>query len=134
VLINLKKEVLVMKLTEHVMVRMESDMKKELENIASERGEKLAEVARTFLKEAIQRYHLEKGSDQLQYEVRRAVRDAIDSSVERLAKISAKGTIGANTSMYMLFEMLARDDLDAMAIYENARKKAIQNLKKNDTL
>ncbi|MEC3018356.1 hypothetical protein P9Z80_13780 [Bacillus cereus] len=115
-------------------VRVPTDLKAKLNAVATERGEDTADVVRRFCIEGLNRYYTENNMDYIKHELREAVRDVLKPSVERLAKIGAKGTISSGTSMYMLVEALGRQNLDVKDIYSRARIKSVESLREKEEI
>ncbi|HDR8100931.1 hypothetical protein AB3H50_28475 [Bacillus pacificus] len=110
-------------------VRVPTDLKAKLNAVAEERGEDTADVVRRFCEEGLHRHYAENNMDFIKVEIREALRDVLKPSVERLAKIGAKGSVSAGTAMYMLVESLGRQNLDVKDIYSRARIKSVESLR-----
>lgn len=114
---------------ELLRVRVPADLKAKLNAVATERGEDVSDVVRRFCADGLNRYYTEENMDFIKHEIRESVKDVLKPSVERLAKIGAKGTISSGTAMYMLVEMLGRQNLDVKDIYSRARIKSVESLR-----
>jgi predicted DNA-binding protein len=111
-------------------VRVPKDLKAKLNAVAEERGEDTADVVRRFCEEGLNRHYAENNMDFIKVEIREALRDVLKPSIERLAKIGAKGSVSAGfTAMYMLVESLGRQNLDVKDIYSRARIKSVESLR-----
>ena len=93
--------------------------------LAQRRGETMADVCRRILERGISNDAAEDGLDTILYAVRKTMKDVLKPTEERLAKINAKTSIAAATSMYLNTQVIANTGHDARAIYEEARKKAV---------
>jgi hypothetical protein len=111
--------------------RVYDDLYNAVKGIAAQKGVTMADVCRELLEEAIGRQQGEQSQDYLLALVKRAVREEIKPTEERLAKISAKNAITSGTSMCMSMQVLEETGYNTQEVYTKARKKAVALLKES---
>jgi len=116
-----------------INVQLPEDVYQALVNLASRRDESISAVARKMLTESITTEAANDGIDKVTEAVRKAMRDVLRPTEDRLAKLMAKAAVAAATAMYMNVQTIA--DLgkhNAVEIYNEARVKAVAYLKERD--
>lgn len=116
-----------------IYVWLPEDIYNALVNLASRRSEPISAVARSMLTESITTEAANDGIDKVTEAVRKAMRDVLRPTEDRLAKLMAKAAVAAATAMYMNVQTIA--DLgkhNAVEIYNEARVKAVAYLKERD--
>jgi len=116
-----------------INVQLPEDVYQALVNLASRRDESISAVARRMLTESITTEAANDGIDKVTEAVRKAMRDVLRPTEDRLAKLMAKAAVAAATAMYMNVQTIA--DLgkhNAVEIYNEARVKAAAYLKERD--
>ncbi|WP_233432524.1 hypothetical protein [Thermoanaerobacterium saccharolyticum] len=116
-----------------VNVQLPEDVYQTLVNLASRRDESISAVARKMLSEAVLIEAANDGIDKVTEAVRKAMRDVLKPTEDRLAKLMAKSAVAAATAMYMNVQTIA--DLgkhNAVELYNEARVKAVAYLKERD--
>ncbi|HBT48670.1 MAG TPA: hypothetical protein DEA61_02175 [Caldanaerobacter subterraneus] len=116
-----------------IYVWLPEDIYNALVNLASRRDEAISAVARKMLIESITNEAANDGIDKVTEAVRKAMRDVLRPTEDRLAKLMAKAAVAAATAMYMNVQTIA--DLgkhNAVEIYNEARVKAAAYLKERD--
>jgi len=116
-----------------INVQLPEDAYRALVNLASRRDESISAVARKMLIESITNEAANDGIDKVTEAVRKAMRDVLRPTEDRLAKLMAKAAVAAATAMYMNVQTIA--DLgkhNAVEIYNEARVKAVAYLKERD--
>ncbi|WKV09442.2 hypothetical protein Q2T46_03000 [Thermoanaerobacterium sp. CMT5567-10] len=116
-----------------VNVQLPEDVYQALVNLASRRDESISAVARKMLSEAVLIEAANDGIDKVTEAVRKAMRDVLKPTEDRLAKLMAKSAVAAATAMYMNVQTIA--DLgkhNAIELYNEARVKAVAYLKERD--
>jgi len=120
-------------LLKRINVQLPEDVYQALVNLASRRDESISAVARKMLTESITTEAANDGIDKVTEAVRKAMRDVLRPTEDRLAKLMAKAAVAAATAMYMNVQTIA--DLgkhNAVEIYNEARVKAVAYLKERD--
>lgn len=120
-------------LLKRINVQLPEDVYQALVNLASRRDESISAVARKMLVESITNEAANDGIDKVTEAVRKAMRDVLRPTEDRLAKLMAKAAVAAATAMYMNVQTIA--DLgkhNAVEIYNEARVKAAAYLKERD--
>lgn len=115
-------------------VTFDEDMMEQLKKISNYRGESIAEVIRSFVEEGLKVQASVDNIDLITKIVREQLQMLMDGYVERLASISAKGTIMSATSTYLTAETISRFvplelQMEYQEAYEQARKKGVAYLK-----
>ncbi|ADL67869.1 conserved hypothetical protein [Thermoanaerobacterium thermosaccharolyticum DSM 571] len=113
-----------------INVQLPEDVYQVLVNLASRRDESISAVARKMLADAVVVEAANDGIDKVTEAVRKAMRDVLKPSEDRLAKLMAKAAVASATAMYMNTQCIA--DLgknDALELYQVARTKAVAYLK-----
>ncbi|HHW56776.1 MAG TPA: hypothetical protein GXX15_03695 [Clostridia bacterium] len=116
-----------------IYVWLPEDIYNALVNLASRRDEAISAVARKMLIDSITNEAANDGIDKVTEAVRKAMRDVLRPTEDRLAKLMAKAAVAAATAMYMNVQTIA--DLgkhNAVEIYNEARVKAAAYLKERD--
>jgi len=116
-----------------INVQLPEDVYQALVNLASRRDESISSVARKMLSEAVLIEAANDGIDKVTEAVRKAMRDVLRPTEDRLAKLMAKSAVAAATAMYMNVQTIA--DLgkhNAVELYNEARVKAVAYLKERD--
>lgn len=114
---------------EWIRFRVDPEMKKQWLALCQARDESEAELGRKIVANAIAQGGIENSLDEVVAIIRQSLKDVLAPSVERLAKINAKAAQASATSMYMNTQAIANSGQDAIKIYEEARKKAINYVK-----
>lgn len=102
----------------------------QLDIIAKGKGITRAELVRNYLIEAVNIDMANSGLDSISKEIRDIIRSELKPFENRIAKITAKTSIAAATSMFMHIQVL--DDMkrsDTVEVYQKARKKAVSYVK-----
>lgn len=110
-------------------LKMERDVETKIHMLMEKQGETKAEIMRRCLRRGVELEMLEDNIDPLVSLVRKALFDVQKPMEERLAKITAKASIAAATSMYSNLEVLGHLGKDIRAIHELSRKKAVAFVK-----
>ncbi|TCO53287.1 hypothetical protein [Caldanaerobacter subterraneus] len=116
-----------------VTVYLSEDTYEVLNNLSSRRKESMSLIARKILEKGLKEESAQDGIDAVTEAVRRAMRDILRPTEDRLAKLMAKAAVAAATAMYMNVQTIA--DLgkhNAVEIYNEARVKAVAYLKERD--
>ncbi|MEQ6360523.1 hypothetical protein V7D15_12720 [Thermoanaerobacter thermohydrosulfuricus] len=116
-----------------VTVYLSEDTYEVLNNMSSRRKESMSLIARKILEKGLKEESAQDGIDAVTEAVRRAMRDILRPTEDRLAKLMAKAAVAAATAMYMNVQTIA--DLgkhNAVEIYNEARVKAVAYLKERD--
>lgn len=116
-----------------IYVCLPEDIYEALVGLASRRKESISAIARKMLTESIAVEAANDGIDKVTEAVRKAMRDVLRPTEDRLAKLMAKTAVAAATAMYMNVQTIA--DLgkhNAVEIYNEARVKAVAYLKERD--
>lgn len=114
---------------EWIRFRVPPKMKNEWLALCKSRDESEAELGRRLVKKAIEQGGVETALDEIVSIIRIAMKDVMKPNIERLASIESKTSISSATAMYMLTQVLHNQGEDAMQLYEDARKKAINFVK-----
>lgn len=104
-----------------------------LNNLSSKRKESMSLIARNILEKGLTEESARDGIDVVTDAVRRALRDVLKPTEDRLAKLTAKAAVAAATAMYLNTQCIA--DLgknNALELYQMARTKAVAYLKEKD--
>lgn len=116
-----------------VTVYLSEDTYEVLNNMSSRRKESMSLIARKILEKGLKEESAQDGIDAVTEAVRKAMRDVLRPTEDRLAKLMAKAAVAAATAMYMNVQTIA--DLgkhNAAEIYNEARAKAAAYLKERD--
>ncbi|ADH59862.1 conserved hypothetical protein [Thermoanaerobacter mathranii subsp. mathranii str. A3] len=116
-----------------VTVYLSEDTYEVLNNLSSRRKESMSLIARKILEKGLKEESAQDGIDAVTEAVRKAMRDVLRPTEDRLAKLMAKAAVAAATAMYMNVQTIA--DLgkhNAVEIYNEARVKAAAYLKERD--
>ncbi|TYP56833.1 hypothetical protein [Thermosediminibacter litoriperuensis] len=116
-----------------IYVCLPEDIYEALVGLASRRKESISAIARKMLTESIAVEAANDGIDKVTDAVRRAMRDILKPTEDRLAKLAAKAAVAAATSMYLNTQCIA--DLgksNALELYQMARTKAVAYLREKD--
>ncbi|AEM79762.1 hypothetical protein [Thermoanaerobacter wiegelii] len=116
-----------------VTVYLSEDTYEVLNNLSSRRKESISLIARKILEKGLTEESAKDGMDAVTEAVRKAMRDVLRPTEDRLAKLMAKAAVAAATAMYMNVQTIA--DLgkhNAVEIYNEARVKAVAYLKERD--
>ncbi|WP_043883784.1 hypothetical protein [Caldanaerobacter subterraneus] len=116
-----------------VTVYLSEDTYEVLNNMSSRRKESMSLIARKILEKGLKEESAQDGIDAVTEAVRKAMRDVLRPTEDRLAKLMAKAAVAAATAMYMNVQTIA--DLgkhNAVEIYNEARVKAAAYLKERD--
>jgi len=110
-----------------IPLRLDPETEVMIEALSKKRGESNQEVMRRLLHRAAKEELLgEFTADTVLEYVRRAVQEASKPFEERMAKLSAKASIAAATTMYTNLEVLGQlGRHDIREIHQQARKKAV---------
>jgi predicted DNA-binding ribbon-helix-helix protein len=118
-----------------MLVRIEEQYYDQIINIAESRNVSIAAVARDIISAGLSANVLETQRQILKEEVRLAVEDALKPSVNRLASISAKGSIISATATFLCMFVLNKiggiDQERVIQLYEEAKKKAYLYVKES---
>ncbi|WP_234949248.1 hypothetical protein [Thermoanaerobacter uzonensis] len=120
-------------LLKKVTVYLSEDTYEVLNNLSSRRKESMSLIARKILEKGLKEESAQDGIDAVTEAVRKAMRDVLRPTEDRLAKLMAKAAVAAATAMYMNVQTIA--DLgkhNAVEIYNEARVKAVAYLKERD--
>ncbi|KKC28810.1 hypothetical protein CDSM653_02196 [Caldanaerobacter subterraneus subsp. pacificus DSM 12653] len=120
-------------LLKKVTVYLSEDTYEVLNNMSSRRKESMSLIARKILEKGLKEESAQDGIDAVTEAVRKAMRDVLRPTEDRLAKLMAKAAVAAATAMYMNVQTIA--DLgkhNAVEIYNEARVKAAAYLKERD--
>ncbi|ADL07202.1 hypothetical protein [Thermosediminibacter oceani] len=104
-----------------------------LNNLSSKRKESMSLIARKILEKGLTEEAAKDGIDAVTDAVRRAMRDILKPTEDRLAKLAAKAAVAAATAMYLNTQCIA--DLgknNALELYQIARTKAVAYLREKD--
>jgi len=112
-----------------IRFRVDPSMKKEWVALCQKRGESEAELGRKLVLNAISQGGVESGLDEIIAIIRNNMKDVMKPMEERLAAINAKTAIASATSMYMNTQVIANAGQDAVSIYDESRKKAVNFVK-----
>lgn len=118
-----------MKLGKPHPLRLDAELEKMISLLVVAKGEAKAELMRRLLRKAAAEELANELNDYVLPQIREAVRSALTPVEERLAKINAKTSIAAATTMYTNVEVLGHLGQDVRRIHENARKKAVAFLR-----
>ena len=116
-----------------VTIYLSEDTYEVLNNLSSRRKESMSLIARKILEKGLKEESAQDGIDAVTEAVRKAMRDVLRPTEDRLAKLMAKAAVAAATAMYMNVQTIA--DLgkhNAIEIYNEARVKAAAYLKERD--
>jgi len=108
-----------------VSVRLPKDIYDNLVSVAAQRQEPVGALARRLLTRVLAEESAASGRDVICSAVRSSMREVLKPVEERLAKLSAKATMAAATSMFLNVQCIA--DLgknNAKELYNDARSKA----------
>jgi len=110
-----------------IPLRLDPETEVMIEALSRKRGESNQEVMRRLLQRAAKEELLgEFAADTVLEYIRRAVQEVSKPFEERMAKLSAKASIAAATTMYTNLEVLGRMGRhDIREIHQEARKKAV---------
>ena len=111
-------------------IRLDDDLYNSLSTIATQRKEKMAVVIRRILAQYTAEESAANGRDVIFSAVRSSMREVLKPVEDRLAKLSAKATMAAATSMFLNVQCIA--DLgknNAKELYNDARGKAAAYLR-----
>lgn len=111
-------------------IRLDDDLYNSLSTIATQRKEKMAVVIRRILAQYTAEESAANGRDVICSAVRSSMREVLKPVEDRLAKLSAKATMAAATSMFLNVQCIA--DLgknNAKELYNDARGKAAAYLR-----
>ena len=90
-------------------------------------------IARKILEKRLKEESAQDGIDAVTEAVRKAMRDVLKPTEDRLAKLSAKTAVTAATAMYLNVQTIAdMGKNDVVELYQEARKKAVAYLKERD--
>lgn len=117
-----------------IPVTFDEETMEQLKKIAKHRGESISEVVRGLVDEGLKIQVSNDNIDLITKIVREQLQMLMDGYVERLASISAKGTIMSATSTYLTAETISRFvplelQMEYQEAYEQARKKGVAYLK-----
>jgi negative regulator of replication initiation len=112
-----------------IRIRIDEELDSMISAIAVRRGETKAEVIRRLLRKGVEEENAKDSIDPVAIAVRKAMADVLRPVEERLAKINAKSAIAAATVQYMTMQLYHDMGKDAMALYEEARKRAVAFVK-----
>lgn len=104
-----------------------------LNNLSSKRKESMSLIARKILEKGLTEEAAKDGIDAVTDAVRRAMRDILKPTEDRLAKLASKAAVAAATAMYLNTQCIA--DLgknNALELYQIARTKAVAYLREKD--
>jgi rRNA-processing protein FCF1 len=116
-----------------IYVCLPEDIYEALVGLASRRKESISAIARKMLTESIAVEAAKDGIDAVTDAVRRAMRDILKPTEDRLAKLAAKAAVAAATAMYLNTQCIS--DLgknNALELYQMARTKAVAYLREKD--
>lgn len=110
-----------------IPLRLDTETEIMIEALSKKRGESNQEVMRRLLYRAAKEELLEEfAADTVLEYIRRAVQETNKPFEERMAKLSAKASIAAATTMYTNLEVLGQLGIrDVREIHQLARKKAV---------
>ncbi|MBJ6360513.1 hypothetical protein ACFOQM_04190 [Paenibacillus sp. GCM10012307] len=117
------------KLMNPMRIRLDAELEAQLNALAAIRQESKAELCRRLLSNAVAQELAGEVVDPVLLMIRRAVEEAMQPGIERLAKINAKTLISSSTSMYMsqyLYEAMGKN---GQSLHDAARKKAVGFMK-----
>lgn len=92
-------------------------------------GETESEFVRRVLKKAVAEESVDEVTDSLLPIIRKSLREVLHPAEERLAKINAKTAIQSGSAYYLLLKVLELVDVDVRELKEEARKKAVADLR-----
>ncbi|WP_213974694.1 hypothetical protein [Tepidanaerobacter acetatoxydans] len=108
-----------------VSVRLPKDVYENLATLATQRQEPVGALARRLLTQVLAEESAANGRDVICSAVRSSMREVMGPVEDRMAKLSAKATMAAATSMFLNVQCIA--DLgknNAVELYNDARSKA----------
>jgi len=116
-----------------ITVYLSEDTYEVLNNLSSRREESMSLIARKILEKRLKEESAQDGIDAVTEAVRKAMRDVLKPTEDRLAKLSAKTAVTAATAMYLNVQTIAdMGKNDVVELYQEARKKAVAYLKERD--
>ena len=113
-----------------VSVRLPKDVYENLAILATQRQEPVGALARRLLTQVLAEESAATGKDVICSAVRSSMRDVLKPVEDRMAKLSAKATMAAATSMFLNVQCIK--DLgrnNAVELYNDARSKAVAYMK-----
>ena len=114
------------KLLNPMRIRLDDELDAQINALMELRSEpSKAELCRRLLAKAVAQELSESTLDPVTLAVRQAMQDVLAPVEERLAKINAKTSIAAATSMYMNQQVFHAMGKDGRALHEAARKQAV---------
>lgn len=116
-----------------IPVRLPEGVYATLASLAASRGEPMAAVARRYIMQGLEQDAAASGKDVITDAVRRAMRDVLKPTEDRLAKLASKAARMAATATYLNTQVIG--DLgrkDVLQIYNEARKRAAAYLREQD--
>lgn len=111
-----------------VQVYFDSDLLNNIDAEASKMGMNRSEFLRLAAEEKLSKNAASQGMDTILPMMRNVVQDEIKSQINRIAKMEAKTTKAAATSMYMILVLLHHFGMDPKSIFEASEKKAVMYL------
>lgn len=105
------------------------ELHRNLVALSERRGERVAEVCRRILEDAVKVEAAKDGIDVILELIRQTVAEQMKPVEERMAKINAKTSIASATSMFMEMQIYKEFGKDPRPLYEAARKKAVAYIK-----
>ena len=118
---------------EQIKVYLPDNTLDALRSLASQRKEPISKVARRLLVQSVAEESAANGRDVICSAVRSSMRDVLKPVEDRMAKLSAKATMAAATSMFLNVQCIK--DLgknNAVELYNDARSKAAVYMRGKD--
>lgn len=117
-----------------ICVTFEESTYNQLNSIAKRENRSVSSVIREYTKESLKVNANVEYIDQITQIIREQLRDVMQPSIERLAALSAKTCVQSATAAYLTAETINKfvpisEQEDFIAVYEAARKKAVEYTK-----
>lgn len=115
-----------------VSMRLPESTHAKIKAMAEMQGFTIGGYCRYIIEKAADDEFLKAGQDEMLALIRKAVRDSLKPTEDRLAKITAKTNIQAGTALYLMMEALEKSNKDVERSKEIARKKAVLDLRRKE--
>ncbi|WP_282356982.1 CopG family transcriptional regulator [Exiguobacterium antarcticum] len=118
-------------LNKRVHIYLTEEVLKEVDNLSEEYGINRSNLIEKACIQYVENETKESVKDSIVADLTRALDNALDPKIERLAKLISKGAVFSGMSQNLLIEYLDEaTSFDVLASYRNARLKTVEDLKR----